>query len=306
MDGRAGRGLRYALGLSVSAAGYYWRRPRALLGGCSAGLRLPPSSTTRSRRSPTRSSTRAPATSEPDHLWPLMSRPGATREVAAQRSVVDAQLGRPDHEPAAPLADVGQLLHDLVPQVPGQDEHVVRARLADAPPARGSGCACPGRKRPCLCGLRSTVYVEQVAADAAVVEQRVALGRRAVADDPLALRAGASMRNVEQRRAWSARTCSREAARRSRAGRGRPRARARRSSRARSVTGCAASSACRAKMRSEPPCVGSSSTSNDRQAVRARRRCSTVEQREVREVLVVDRVELVLARSAAAGAGTPS
>ena len=45
----------------------------------------------------------------------------------------------------------------------------------------------PGRNWPCLYGLRSTVYVEQVGADAAVVEQRVALAGRAVAGDPLAL-----------------------------------------------------------------------------------------------------------------------
>ena len=58
-------------------------------------------------------------------------------------------------------------------------------------------------------------------------------------------------------------------------------------------------------MRSEPPCVGNSSTSKSVSPWRAKTRLDG-QKREVREVLVIDRVELVLARSAASGAGTPS
>ena len=77
--------LRYALGLAVSAAGYYWRRPRALV------RRLLRRHMTPSPQfdDPTQALAYALAhpsearTEHPDHLWPLMSRPGATRELAA-------------------------------------------------------------------------------------------------------------------------------------------------------------------------------------------------------------------------------
>ena len=58
-------------------------------------------------------------------------------------------------------------------------------------------------------------------------------------------------------------------------------------------------------MRSEPPCVGSSSTSNSVRPCGGEDRLGG-DEREVREVLVVDRVELVLVASAAAGAETRS
>ena len=44
----------------------------------------------------------------------------------------------------------------------------------------------PGRNLPCLYGFRSTVKSRKSVADAAVVEQRVALAGSAVADDRLA------------------------------------------------------------------------------------------------------------------------
>ena len=75
--------LRYALGLSVSAAGYYWRRPRALLRRLLRRPAPPPQFDDSDQALAYALEHPSPASSEPDHLWPLMSRPGATREVTA-------------------------------------------------------------------------------------------------------------------------------------------------------------------------------------------------------------------------------
>lgn len=75
--------LRYLLGLSASAAGYYGRRPRALL----ARLRARPLT-----RAEFGDSGQALAyalehpgtpSAEAPHLWPLMTRPGVARDVAS-------------------------------------------------------------------------------------------------------------------------------------------------------------------------------------------------------------------------------
>jgi hypothetical protein len=73
--------LRYALGLSASAAGYYWRHPRALLRRL---LRRPADPVQFSDSGEALTYTLehpSHACAEPDHLWPLMSRPGAVREL---------------------------------------------------------------------------------------------------------------------------------------------------------------------------------------------------------------------------------
>ena len=75
--------LRYALGLSVSAAGYYWRHPRALLRRL---LRRPVEPVQFSDSAEALTYTLqhpSHACVEPDHLWPLMSRPGAARELTS-------------------------------------------------------------------------------------------------------------------------------------------------------------------------------------------------------------------------------
>jgi hypothetical protein len=92
--------LRYVLGLSLSAAGYYSRHPRALV------RRL-------LRKSPPRAefgdsaqaldyTVRHPsaASAHVDHLWPLMSRPGATRELTDTRAARAPEPGtvRPTRE----------------------------------------------------------------------------------------------------------------------------------------------------------------------------------------------------------------
>ena len=61
-----------------------------------------------------------------------------------------------DDELRAPVAGVGHLLEDLVLEVPRQDEDVVGLGLVDAL-GRWIGMCVPGRNRPCLYGLRSTV-----------------------------------------------------------------------------------------------------------------------------------------------------
>ena len=149
---------------------------------------------TPSRRWPTLSSTRASAAAESDHLWPLMSRPGAACESPSRgrpSSLVDAQLRRAHHEPAAPLAHERELLHDLVPQVPGQDEDQVGLGLADGVRRAGSGMCDAGQVVALLVRVEVARVLDEVRADAAVVEQRVALGGRAVAGDPAARRVAA-------------------------------------------------------------------------------------------------------------------
>ena len=75
--------IRYLVGLSASAAGYYGPRPRALFrrlrgnGGSPAEFRDPEAALSHALARPGEASPDAP------HLWPLMSRPGAAREIAA-------------------------------------------------------------------------------------------------------------------------------------------------------------------------------------------------------------------------------
>ena len=90
---------------------------------------------------------------------------------------------------AAPLADVAHLLDDLVLQVPGQDQDVVGPGLVDRLD-RLDRDVHARREAAVLVGVAVDREVEEVGADAAVVEQRVALAGRAVAADPLALLLG--------------------------------------------------------------------------------------------------------------------
>lgn len=75
--------LRYALGLSVSAAGYYWRRPRALLRRLLRRPVEPPQFSDSAQALTYTLQHPSHASTEPDHLWPLMSRPGAARELTS-------------------------------------------------------------------------------------------------------------------------------------------------------------------------------------------------------------------------------
>ena len=123
-----------------------------------------------------------------DHVG---ARPAAvSRRITAASSSSGARARRTP----APLADVAVLRDDLVAQVPGQDQHEVGLRLAQRPRGARSGCASRAGAA-LLVRVAVDRVVEEVGADAAVVQQRVALGRRAVARRSTCPRALASMRN---------------------------------------------------------------------------------------------------------------
>src|SRR5262245_46866480 len=83
---------------------------------------------------------------------------------------------------AAPFTDVRELFDDLVLQIPRQDQHVVRARLLD-PLRRKDRDVRAGKKPVVLVRVPVDRVLEEVGADAAVVEQRIALAGRTVAGD---------------------------------------------------------------------------------------------------------------------------
>jgi hypothetical protein len=97
--------VRYLLGLSASAAGYYGRRPRALLGR----LRGQPLSRTEFGDSAQALAYAlehpgAPS-AEAHHLWPLMSRPGAAHDLTMtslkggpRGRASEPRTARPNHE----------------------------------------------------------------------------------------------------------------------------------------------------------------------------------------------------------------
>ncbi len=72
--------------------------------------------------------------------------------------------------------------HDFVLQVPRQNQHVVRTGLTN-PFGRKDGNVRAREKLAVLVGIAIDRVVDEVRANAAVVEQRVALARRAVSDD---------------------------------------------------------------------------------------------------------------------------
>src|SRR5262245_57050883 len=102
-------------------------------------------------------------------------------------SISDDQRPRDrDDELGPPLARVRQLLEDLVLEVPGEYEDVVGPSFSD--PLGSVDRDVRAREEAALL-VRVAVdgEVDEVAADPAVVEQRVALTRRSVAGDRLAL-----------------------------------------------------------------------------------------------------------------------
>ena len=74
--------LQYMLGLSLSAAGYYWRHPRALLRRLLRRRAAPPQFSDAADALAYTLEHPSPARRDPDHLWPAMSRPGSVRELA--------------------------------------------------------------------------------------------------------------------------------------------------------------------------------------------------------------------------------
>ena len=93
--------------------------------------------------------------------------------------------GRDRHdEPRSPLRGVRELLADLAREVPRQDHDDVGLGLRD-PLGRMDRDVRSRRVLALLVGVPVDRVVEEVRADPAVVEKRVALARRAVADDLL-------------------------------------------------------------------------------------------------------------------------
>ena len=81
---------------------------------------------------------------------------------------------------------MAHLAHDFGLQVPRQDEQIVGPCLIDGLD-RMDGNVHAGREAAVLIRIAIDREVEEILADAAIVEQRVALPGRAVAADPLAL-----------------------------------------------------------------------------------------------------------------------
>jgi hypothetical protein len=96
--------LRYLLGLSLSAAGYYWRHPRAVVRRL---LRKPaPPAVFADSAAALYYALEHPsdARAGADHLWPIMTRPGAAREVTGRADRASGpRTGLPSRErtPAA-------------------------------------------------------------------------------------------------------------------------------------------------------------------------------------------------------------
>jgi hypothetical protein len=82
------------------------------------------------------------------------------------------------------------LVDDLVLQVPGKDQDVVGLSLVDRLDRMDRNVHAR-REAAVLIGVSVDREVEEVGADGAIVEERVALAGRAVAADPLALVLGA-------------------------------------------------------------------------------------------------------------------
>ena len=190
---------------------------------------------------------------------------------------------------ARPTRARRQLRHDLVLQVPGQDQDVVGTCLLErvGMPDRDVRA---GQELPLLVRVAVDRELEEVRTDAAVVEQRVPLARGAVAGDRACPRAGGrsgtradatSVSSPAARTPCGPRAC-----------------RIRAPARARASSSTARLTASRALARSLRVEAQRSAVAlqlvdvEDLEAV-GREHLRRGEEREVREVLVVDRVELV-------------
>src|SRR5437763_4391629 len=153
-------------------------RPRSANSSTSKVLANQP----RSSASSSSSMTQAPTSGvSMKRIIPSRSSIARRAPCSAEASRQQLQLGSACGEPAAPLADVAQLLHDLILEVPWQDQHYVRPVLADCL-RRADRQVAAGQEVPLLVRVEITRVIDQVPAHTAVVEHRVALGRCSVAD----------------------------------------------------------------------------------------------------------------------------
>src|SRR5271157_84906 len=91
----------------------------------------------------------------------------------------DVEIRNRKDQSGSPRSDVGELLTDFVPQVPGQDKDVVRPSLGQTI-GRMNGDMRTRQELPLLEGTAVHRVLEKVLADAAMVEQGVALAGCAV------------------------------------------------------------------------------------------------------------------------------
>jgi hypothetical protein len=108
----------------------------------------------------------------------------------------DRRDGNRHDELRTPLADVGELRRNLVDEIPGEDENVVRTCLRD-PLRRMYRDVRPGGEEPVLVWIAIHGVIDKIGTDPAVVEERIALSRRAVTDDLLPV-ASQSNEQLEQ------------------------------------------------------------------------------------------------------------
>src|SRR5262245_23710661 len=110
----------------------------------------------------------------------LLLRVAAGRQASSQ----DLKFRNGHDELPSPGADDALLAHDLLFQIPRQDENEVGPGLGYAL-RRQDRDPCAGREAALLVWIAIHRVVEEIGADAAVVEQRVALAGSAIADHGL-------------------------------------------------------------------------------------------------------------------------
>src|SRR5947207_11966207 len=115
------------------------------------------------------------------------ARSGMSRRAASRRtSRVELERRGAHQEPPAPIRDEPELVRDLFPQVPWKDENDVWARPLDLVRVADRDVA-PRQVAPLLVRVAVDREVDELGADPAEVEERVAFRRRAVSRDPPAV-----------------------------------------------------------------------------------------------------------------------
>ncbi len=100
--------------------------------------------------------------------------------------MIDSNFGDGDDEFASPLANIRDLAHNLILEIPRQDKHIVGLCLPDHV-RMVNGDMCAGEILPLLVCVLVHGVVDEIRPNPAVVEQRVALARGAIAGDGFTL-----------------------------------------------------------------------------------------------------------------------
>src|SRR5258706_3349547 len=99
---------------------------------------------------------------------------------------IDRHLRNRYDKLSTPFPYSGHLRHDLVLEIPRQDEQIVRLGFPDLVGVQ-DGNVCPRQELALLVRIAIDGVVDEIRADAAVVEERVAFARRPVPDHRFAL-----------------------------------------------------------------------------------------------------------------------